>query len=441
MWTVRVDPRALADVTDPRLRPPPGASAPAEPDRVREASMAVALGALALVFGLCVRRKGHVFAAACAARGGHVARAAARPGRGARGAIAGTALAGGVALELTGRATAGAACVALATLATALRAPAFKAPARGPGRWLALRPEEAFAPAPSTWTADVLAALAVLAGVAAVAYFGQRFDPEAPWLVALDASALVPLLVTGRASQLPPDGARTSAPWLARVFRALCSVPELRVRPWARVPLEGDSPDELRLLVLPRAAVPGLLGIEMGLAWSATPVGWSSAPEVLARVLEGSPAAARLVQELPDTRLVPGRRPDERVVRLLPSAPTRAAAAALARSLAGAFTDRRAALPPKAWAAPERRKFRPRVHGPGRGGRRVKAARVMQLARGDARTVFPECLPAPTASTRSRPSPSTPSRSPPGAGWWSSPTRPRACRSGSRISARTPWSC
>jgi len=132
------------------------------------------------------------------------------------------------------------------------------------------------------------------------------------------------------------------------------------VRPWARVPLESETPDELRLLVLPRAAVPGLLGIEMGLAWSATPVGWSHAPELLARVLEGSPAAARLARELPETRLVPGRRPDERVVRLLPSAPTRASAAALARALGDAFTDRRVAVPAKAWTSPERRKPRPR---------------------------------------------------------------------------------
>jgi hypothetical protein len=279
----------------------------------------------------------------------------------ARGAVAGIALASGVALELTAQATLGAACVALATLAAALRAPEFKPAARGPGRWLALRPEEAFAPGPATWTADALAALLVLAGVAAAAIVGRRFDPEAPWLVALDASAIVPLFVTGRASQLPPDGARATAPWLARVFRALRTVPGLRVRPWARVPLEGDTPDELRLLVLPRAAVPGLLGIELGLAWSGTPVGWAGAPEILARVLEGSPAAARLAQELPVTRLVPGRRPDERVARLLPSAPTRAAATALARTLTEAFTDRRVALPPQPWSAPERRKPRPRL--------------------------------------------------------------------------------
>jgi len=363
VWTVRVDPRALPDVVDPRLRPPAGGPVAAEPDRVREASMAAGLAALALLFALCVGRKARVFATACTKRGA-TSRALLPVPDAARAAIAGIALASGVALELSGRATAGAACVALATLAAALRAPAFRPAARGPGRWLALRPEEAFAAAPSTWTGDALAAVLLLAGVSAVAVLGRRFDAEAPWLVALDASAIVPLLVTGRASQLPPDGARTAAPWLARVFAALRKVPQLRVRPWARVPLEGDSPDELRLLVLPRAAVPGLLGIEIGLAWSATPVGWSGSPEVLARVLEGTPAAFRLAQELPAARLVPGRRPDERVARLLPVAPTRAAAAALARVLTEAFTDRRVARRPAPWAAPERRKPRPRRTAP-----------------------------------------------------------------------------
>jgi hypothetical protein len=357
-WTVRLDPRALPEVGDPRLRPPAEATPPPEPDRVREASLAVGLGALALLFGLVVGRRARVFAAACAAQGAR-ARALLPLPDAARATVAGLSLAGGVGLELAGRATAGAACVALATLAAALRAPAFQPPARGPGRWLALRPEEAFASPPPTWTADALAAVVVLAGVAAVGFFARRFDPTAPWLVALDASALVPLFVTGRVSQLPAPGARSEAPWLSRVYRALRAVPELRVSPWARVPHEGDTPDELRLLVLPRAAMPGLLGIELGLARSATPVGWSSCPEVLARVLQDSPAAAKLAQDLPKSRSVPGRRPEERVVRLLPAAPTRPAVVALARTLADAFTDRRVALPGKAWTSAERRTARP----------------------------------------------------------------------------------
>jgi hypothetical protein len=357
-WTVRVDPRALLQVSDPRLRPTEPV-APPEPDRVREVAMGVGLVALALLFGLGVQRRARVFGTACAARGAMPRGLLPLPD-GARATLGGTALAAGVALELYGRPTLGAACVALATLAASLCAPSSRPAARGPGRWLALRPEEAFPPPAGTWTADLLAALGLLALVAAGAMVARRFDHEAPWLVALDATALVPLLVTGRASQLPPHGARNAAPWLSRLFLALRRAPELRVSPWARVPLEGDAPDELRLLVLPRAAMPGLLGIELGLSWSATPVGWSSAPEVLARVLEGSAAAAKLTHDLPSARAIPGRRPDERVVRLLPREPDRRSALALARSLVDALTDRRATLPPIAWSAPERRIVRPR---------------------------------------------------------------------------------
>ena len=116
----------------------------------------------------------------------------------------------------------------------------------------------------------------------------------------------------------------------------------LRVAPWARVAQDG-SIDELRLLVLPRWAVPGLVGIEMGLAWSSTPVGGVGLPKVLVRFLHSSDASSRLTEALPRERSLPGRRPEERVVRLLPRWPTCDASVVLAGELAGVLTDRRAA--------------------------------------------------------------------------------------------------
>ena len=77
--------------------------------------------------------------------------------------------------------------------------------------------------------------------------------------------------------------------------------------------------------MLPRAAMPGVLGVEVGLAWSHTPVGWVGTPEVLARVLDGSAAAARLARELPAGASVPGRRPEERVDAPRSPAPRRVA--------------------------------------------------------------------------------------------------------------------
>jgi hypothetical protein len=130
------------------------------------------------------------------------------------------------------------------------------------------------------------------------------------------------------------------------VFDRLRAVPGLRVAPWARIVSPASAgqlagPDELRLLVLPRVVMPGVVGVEVGRAWSATPAGWAGTPEVLVRVLEGSSAAAKLAQVLPRARSTPGRRTDERVVRLRPRRGTRAGTVALTQGLAEALTDRR----------------------------------------------------------------------------------------------------
>jgi hypothetical protein len=365
-WTVRIDPGALPAVVDLRLRPVPPPPPP-EPDRVREVTWVASLAALALGFGLLVAAKGRAFAAACAARGVRARSVVGLP-REVRAVAAGLGLAAGVGLQGFGALTAGSLLVGLASLAAASRPPRAKVAARGPGRWLALRPDEAFAGAGDPvghWldggtqagrrSAWVAGALLVVVAVAA-----RRFTVEGPWLVLLDATALVPLFATGRASDLPPDGARGAAPWLAPVFERLRAIVSLRVAPWARVVLGGSTVDELRLLVLPRVVMPGVVGIEIGRAWSTTPAGWAATPEVLVRVLEGSSAAAKLAQVLPRARSLPGRRGDERVVRLCPRAGTRASTLALTRGLAEALTDRRAAVPAKVWEGPtERRLPRP----------------------------------------------------------------------------------
>jgi hypothetical protein len=199
-----------------------------------------------------------------------------------------------------------------------------------------------------------VALLAVLL-VAAGALVASRFDAAGPWLVVLDAAPLVAVFGTGTRSQLPPHAARSAASWMERAFRRLRLDEALRVTPWARLAERPAGADELRLLVLPRAAMPGLIGVEMGLAWCSTPVGWTARPEVLARVVDGTPAAARLAVELRGVRLVPGLRADERVAVLNPRSPTRLGGVALVRTLAAALTDRRVAHPPRAWNAPDRR--------------------------------------------------------------------------------------
>jgi hypothetical protein len=365
-WTVRFDPRGMTQVSDPRLRPPAEAP-PKEPNRVRESSLAVGLAGLAIAFALLVAHKSRGFRVACAERTARPRSLLPLPDP-ARAALAGAALAAAVGLEVADATGAAAVCIAVATLAASLRAPVANPSARGPGRWLVLRPQDAFGGAHAGATdhrtflwldASTLpgriAAAVVAVLVAALALTVAQFDRSAPWLALLDAAPLLPLFVTGTASQLPPHPARSAARWMASAFRRLRSIETLRVAPWARMAAQPPGPDELRLLVVPRAAMPGLVGVEIGLAWCSTPVGWTARPEVLARVIEGTPAAAKLAAELPSLRLVPGRRPDERVAVLPPRYPTRRGGISLARALAGALTDRRVSYPPRVWTATERR--------------------------------------------------------------------------------------
>jgi hypothetical protein len=348
-WTVRVDPRAFPRIVDPRLRPAPPPRTQAEPGRFRHGVLLTALAALGLLYGWAVRR-----------------RRADGLLDGLRAVLAGIAAAAAVGLELAGEYTLGAVCVSVAVLAASVRVPDPKAPARGPGRWLVLRPDEAFAGEAGRLSraarALALAALGLIVAMATLV--GARSQPV--WLAALDAAMLVPLLLPPGGEPFVQASARMASRWLKRVFRKLSSgageAGGLRVAPWARVVGDdgrcaalGTCFDELRLLVMPRVAMPGVLGVEVGLAWASTPAGWVPSPEVLARVLEESPAAARLAIELPGARSTPGRRPQERVVRMLPRAPTADCTAALVRELADRLTDRRAAIPSLRYLAEERR--------------------------------------------------------------------------------------
>jgi hypothetical protein len=93
----------------------------------------------------------------------------------------------------------------------------------------------------------------------------------------------------------------------------------------------------------------------VGVAWIPTPAGYAAETEVLVRVRDDSAAAARLVALAPKRRAVPGRKPEERVVRLVPSVPSRAGALALVRRLARELHDRRKSLPGIDWRGAERR--------------------------------------------------------------------------------------
>jgi hypothetical protein len=230
---------------------------------------------------------------------------------------------------------------------------------RGPGRWIALHAGEAFVVEGHRDLLDLgttagRLTFAVAALVVAVAAFASRLlAPEAPYLLAIDALGLVPLFATGVRAQLPPDLARAPVPLLSTAFDALEKDRAISVVPWARMPLGSDRPDEMRLLVLPRASLPGLVGIELGVSWGRTATGFAPRPEVLIRVHDATDASTRLAKIVPFARPMTGRKPEEKVVRILPRLPGGAAALSLVRRLARELVDRRLTI--GGWNGPERR--------------------------------------------------------------------------------------
>jgi hypothetical protein len=358
-WAARVDPRAFPQVVDPVLHPAAPVLREAAPARGVSGWIVAAI--VGLLFAAIARGKQASFGAACEARGVVVRGLVARMPESLRPWLAGLALGAGVGAEIASYPGWGALGVVVAMVLATSRAsrPAF-AP-RGPGQWLPLSPGEAFARDRErdllavTTLAGKATLLATALGSIALGLGLRPIDATWIWLAPLDALALLPLFITGSRAQLPPDRVRSPARRLASLHRLLRRDGTLRVTPWARVPTGASVPDELRLLVLPRAAIPGVVGIELGVAWVATPAGYAPETEVLVRVREASAAAARMVALAAHRPIVHGRKTDERVVRLVPALPSRAAAAALVRRLARELHDRRKSLPSLAWSGSERR--------------------------------------------------------------------------------------
>ena len=356
VWPVRVAPRAFPGVRDPSLRPLPSGPPRGTPARPLT-SILLALGALAagLLYMLLTWKAGRRFEEACRQHGVE-ARGLVRVRLDLRAAFAGALLGMGVLLEAEGFPTWGGVCVALAMLAAAQEAPTVSAAPRGPGHWLVLRADEAFGPSGASrrgLAARVVSGLLLSGFLGAGAVLLPRLlAPRALIVVGLDALALIPLVATGRSSQLPPL-ARRGSQWLRKLFLRLARDRTLRVVPWARVPTGCAEPDEVRLLMLPRTAMPGLTGIEVGLVTWPSATCYGSTPEVLVRVHESTAASARMTTLLSRLRPVPGRVPEERVYRLVPSIPSRDGAARLVRRLGRELEDRRGVS--TAWTREERR--------------------------------------------------------------------------------------
>lgn len=209
---------------------------------------------------------------------------------------------------------------------------------RGPGSWLCLRVDEAFAPERPRPRGMFDAAsipgaifLALLIGGFVLA--GRQVAERSVYhgvLIALDVVPLLALFLTGRASSLVPDPAIDSIPLLkAVVKRVEAAAGEARVIPRVRIPDNEPDPDELRVVFLPKRPHAGLRAIEAGVAFASGPGGYVALPEVLLRFEEGSPCDALVEGLEPFGKTQRGRKADERVLTFVPKLPTAAMTADL----------------------------------------------------------------------------------------------------------------
>ncbi len=348
----RIDPKALPLVNDPALRapapPPPQeitVTKPTLPIAILVCISALALFALGLAKSRVLPREALGLVAGPAAL---------------RAALAGVAFGAGVLFEAQARFILGAAFVALAMLFCAWRvkAPASRS-ARGTATWNAVKPEEAFTKAPSAsdWLdgttgrgALVLAAFAVVVAIAC--HLARGIDGAAPYVVAIDAIAVAAVFFTGTARQLPQTSASEGVA-LAPIAHALAKKnAELDVKPFGRS-------DETRLFVTSGLAMPGVVAVEIGVAWERAPsiLGGASVAsfDVLVRVLDGSFAASKMAAAFPKKRALPGRKPEERVFRFEPEGPHSKDAAALVISLSETLRDRRVVIAASGFDGAERR--------------------------------------------------------------------------------------
>lgn len=208
---------------------------------------------------------------------------------------------------------------------------------RGPGLWQRITDETPHAAGlPGGWL-DVhrpMGALVYGTSTALLLVGAYRILPQSNYfslLLAGLALLLVPLFWSGLAADFPEPPAKPARRWLG-YLQALSS-PGLQLELWGRIPtaesqlVDERLVDEVRIRLQLARAPSGLRALEV--AFEQGP-GASVWPCVLVRVLEDSAAQLSLPQGLSWSR---GRRAEEKVALLRPSAPTRAQLLAMLRGL------------------------------------------------------------------------------------------------------------
>ncbi len=353
LWRVRTSAKVFDAFANPAPAPRLATSAPsarslgmggvAQPRQRLTWWLCAALAAL--VYALAVAGKWRVFSELCAGRGA-TPQSLLRLPIGPRAAASGTALAAAfVSAAWFDQATLGAALLVLAmALAVQFAVPA-KVVLRGPGQWLPLSDSEAFARSvervkgrfldAGTWPGIAVFGLACSSfGVGALLLFARA--PYQALLLLLFAPCLLPLFFTGRAAQLPADPASRPRAVLAAIAKKLRRNEGIKVVPWARIPERSREADELRLLVQVQGALRGLVGVEVGVEYSAGVGGSGAALFVLVRAREGSLAVSALPRDVIWTR---GRKADERAAVLRPRLPSQAQCVSLVLELAALLRE------------------------------------------------------------------------------------------------------
>ncbi|HRG98066.1 MAG TPA: hypothetical protein PLR99_17560 [Polyangiaceae bacterium] len=377
-WGVRADAKAFGVRSNDAREATPRVVAPR--DRRRGAALTV----LALVAGLAL---GALFGRKQRGFRHEVARAGMSPRpllplpASVRPPLFALSFAGGLSVAVLLSPLAGTALLLVAMLlAVELRPRKLALRVRGPGEWRPLDGrDEGGADRASTlalsssWLdATSGRGLAVFAAIFALAAglgaLGETLYPGLRVLAPLASLSLAPLFFSGVVGQLPSGSVARGVSLLAPLARRLAARRDLRAKLYGRVPTGAERCDEARLRALPRRAMPGVRGLEVGVVESKTLTGFLPAAEVLVRVFDGSPAHMKLEgaseAALGPRTAVPGRSTDEKVLRFAPEGSAPRDVEGLLARLTAALTDRRgrakpAPTPRAAYAGRERRTDRP----------------------------------------------------------------------------------
>ncbi len=342
-WSIRIDPKAIADVGDPRLRLPP-ALTPVVTEPVQHRALQLALAGFVAVFYAIVLILKHQEVTRAASTLGLRAHPLIPIGVGARAALAGPMLSAGIGMQAWFDDPLPGTLIVLGVVAlTCYRVPKAAASVRGPGRWLPLAEADTFArlsiACDRGWL-DVstrkgqLTFMTTMSLFAACVFLIGRSSGYHAHLFALDMVVPLSLFGTGLYRQMPVDRVRSSAAILRQLLDVLRASPNentIKSRVIGRFPVGAPEPDEIRLSLLPQHSLRGLVGIEAGVAWIDGSGGSVGIHQLLLRVLENSPCQKAIEQRIRNVRWVRGRDSHERVLVLTPSLPMLSTTATLIR--------------------------------------------------------------------------------------------------------------